>query len=32
MLAWNDGTPDLYYKPVILEGHDQKYEPKVRSY
>jgi len=32
MLAWNDGTPDLYYKPVILEGHEQTYEPKERSY
>jgi succinate dehydrogenase / fumarate reductase flavoprotein subunit len=32
MLAWNDGSPELYYKPVILEGHDQTYEPKERSY
>jgi succinate dehydrogenase / fumarate reductase flavoprotein subunit len=32
MLQWNDGTPNLYYKPVILEGHDQTYEPKERSY
>jgi len=32
MLSWNDGTPNLYYKPVILEGHEQTYEPKVRSY
>ncbi|MFC7028018.1 FAD-binding protein [Halomicroarcula sp. GCM10025324] len=32
MLAWNDGTPELYYKPVILEGDEQTYEPKVRSY
>jgi succinate dehydrogenase / fumarate reductase flavoprotein subunit len=32
MLAWNDGAPDLYYKPVILEGEDKEYEPKVRSY
>lgn len=32
MISWNDGTPDLYYKPVILEGEDKEYEPKVRSY
>jgi succinate dehydrogenase / fumarate reductase flavoprotein subunit len=32
MLQWNDGTPNLYYKPVILEGHEQTYEPKERSY
>ncbi|MFB6178718.1 MAG: FAD-binding protein [Halorientalis sp.] len=32
MIAWNDGTPDLYYKPVILEGEDKTYEPKERHY
>ena len=32
MLEWNDGTPNLYYKPVILEGDEQTYEPKERSY
>ncbi|MFC4551177.1 MULTISPECIES: FAD-binding protein [Halorussus] len=32
MLSWNDGTPELYYKPVILEGEDGEYEPKERSY
>ncbi len=32
MLAWNDGTPELYYKPVILEGDEETYEPKERSY
>jgi succinate dehydrogenase / fumarate reductase flavoprotein subunit len=32
MLQWNDGTPELYYVPVILEGHEQTYEPKERSY
>jgi succinate dehydrogenase / fumarate reductase flavoprotein subunit len=32
MLAWNDGQPDLYYKPVILEGEETTYEPKERSY
>ncbi|MFB6311557.1 MAG: FAD-binding protein [Salinirussus sp.] len=32
MLAWNDGAPDLYFKPVILEGEAETYEPKERSY
>ncbi|QSG08619.1 FAD-binding protein [Halapricum desulfuricans] len=32
MLAWNEGSPELYYKPVILEGDEQTYEPKERSY
>ena len=32
MLAWNDGSPELYYKPVVLEGEDKTYEPKERSY
>ncbi|WP_135302880.1 FAD-binding protein [Haloarcula amylovorans] len=32
MLAWEDGTPRLYYKPVILEGDEETYEPKERSY
>jgi len=32
MLAWDDGTPTLYYKPVVLEGEAQTYEPKERSY
>jgi succinate dehydrogenase / fumarate reductase flavoprotein subunit len=32
MLAWNGGDPELYYKPVILEGDEQTYEPKERSY
>ncbi len=31
-VAWNDGRPELYYTPVILEGEDGKYEPKERSY
>ena len=31
-VVWNDGDPDLYYRPVILEGADTVYEPKVRSY
>ncbi|PSQ40997.1 succinate dehydrogenase, partial [Halobacteriales archaeon SW_5_68_122] len=32
MIAWNEGTPDVYYKPVVLEGEDKEYEPKERSY
>ncbi len=32
MIAWNDGSPRLYYKPVILEGENKTYEPKIRSY
>jgi len=32
MLAWSDGTPELYYKPVNLEGDEETYEPKERSY
>ncbi|WP_123539197.1 FAD-binding protein [Halosimplex salinum] len=31
LLAWNDGTPRLYYKPVLLEA-EKEYEPKERSY
>ena len=32
MISWNDGSPEIYYKPVILEGENKEYEPKVRSY
>ncbi|WP_435129116.1 FAD-binding protein [Halobaculum sp. D14] len=32
MLSWNDGTPELWYRPVILEGEEKEYEPKIRSY
>ncbi|WP_254830205.1 FAD-binding protein [Haloglomus salinum] len=32
MVQWSDGTPELYYTDVILEGADKTYEPKVRSY
>jgi succinate dehydrogenase / fumarate reductase flavoprotein subunit len=32
LFAWNDGDPDLYYKPVNLEGAEKEYEPKERSY
>ncbi len=32
LVSWNDGKPELWYRPVILEGDEQTYEPKVRSY
>ncbi|MFC7046322.1 FAD-binding protein [Halobacteriaceae archaeon GCM10025711] len=32
VVTWNDGSPELYYKPVILEGESKTYEPKERSY
>jgi len=32
LLSWNDGSPELWYRPVILEGENKTYEPKVRSY
>ncbi len=32
MIAWNNGSPTIYYKPVILEGETETYEPKTRSY
>ncbi|MFB6300315.1 MAG: FAD-binding protein, partial [Halobacteriales archaeon] len=31
-VSWNGGTPELWYKPVVLEGELQDYEPKERSY
>ncbi|MFB6131257.1 MAG: FAD-binding protein, partial [Salinigranum sp.] len=32
LYAWNDGDPELWYKPVILQGEDKYYEPKIRHY
>ncbi|MGM0591095.1 MAG: FAD-binding protein [Halobacteriota archaeon] len=32
LLSWNGGNPDLWYRPVILEGKEKTYEPKTRSY
>ncbi|MFB6120898.1 MAG: FAD-binding protein [Halobacteriaceae archaeon] len=32
LVEWNGGDPNLYYKPVILEGESKRYEPKTRSY
>ncbi|MFW6153230.1 MAG: FAD-binding protein, partial [Halobacteriota archaeon] len=31
-VSWNDGRPELWHKPVILEGESKTYEPKARSY
>ena len=32
MVRWRAGTPELYYTPVVLAGHEQTYEPTERSY
>ncbi|MFB6197837.1 MAG: FAD-binding protein, partial [Halobacteriaceae archaeon] len=32
LVTWNDGDPQLWYRPVLLEGHETSYEPKERSY
>jgi succinate dehydrogenase / fumarate reductase flavoprotein subunit len=32
MISWNEGSPRIYYKPVVLEGENKEYEPKTRSY
>ncbi|AXR78590.1 FAD-binding protein [Natrarchaeobaculum sulfurireducens] len=32
LISWNGGKPDIFYRPVILEGEEKTYEPKVRSY
>jgi len=32
LIAWNDGSPELYFSDVLLDGDIQTYEPKVRSY
>ncbi|WP_435075464.1 FAD-binding protein [Halorubrum sp. HHNYT27] len=32
LVSWNDGEPELWYKPTILEGENKTYEPKTRSY
>ena len=32
LVSWNDGEPELWYKPTILEGENKTYEPKNRSY
>ncbi|WP_290814645.1 FAD-binding protein [Halovivax sp.] len=32
MVSWNGGNPSIWYRPVILEGEEKAYEPKIRSY
>jgi len=32
LVSWNDGSPELWYRPVLLEGENQTYEPKERHY
>ncbi len=32
MIDWNDGRPQVWYKPAVLEGDHGRYEPKERSY
>ena len=32
LISWNNGEPELWYKPAVLEGEDKTYEPKSRSY
>ncbi|WP_232701903.1 FAD-binding protein [Halobacterium wangiae] len=32
LVSWNDGEPELWYRPVLLEGDEGTYEPKERSY
>ncbi len=32
LISWEDGSPDIWYKPVLLEGENKTYEPKERSY
>jgi len=32
LISWDDGEPELWYKPVVLEGENKTYEPKSRSY
>jgi succinate dehydrogenase / fumarate reductase flavoprotein subunit len=32
LVGWNDGSPELFHRPVVLEGEGGAYEPKERSY
>ncbi|ELZ14631.1 succinate dehydrogenase or fumarate reductase, flavoprotein subunit [Natrinema thermotolerans DSM 11552] len=32
LISWDDGSPSIFYRPVILEGENKTYEPKERSY
>lgn len=31
-VSWNAGSPEIWFKPVILEGDEKVYEPKERRY
>ncbi len=32
MLSWNEGDPEMWYRPNLLESEVQEYEPTERSY
>ena len=32
LIGWHDGEPQVFFRPVILEGENKTYEPKERSY
>jgi succinate dehydrogenase / fumarate reductase flavoprotein subunit len=32
LVSWNGGRPELWFRPVLLEGAEKAYEPKIRSY
>ncbi|MFB6072410.1 MAG: FAD-binding protein [Halobacterium sp.] len=32
LVSWNGGDPELWYRDALLEGDEQTYEPKERSY
>ena len=32
LVSWNGGRPELWFRPVLLEGAEKTYEPKIRSY
>jgi succinate dehydrogenase / fumarate reductase flavoprotein subunit len=32
LIGWHDGEPEVFFRPVILEGENKTYEPKERSY
>lgn len=32
LLSWNRGSPEVWFKPVVLDGEAKTYTPKERSY
>ncbi|MFC7165508.1 FAD-binding protein [Halospeciosus flavus] len=32
LVSWNDGQPEIWFRPALLEGESKTYEPKERSY